>query len=250
MSRRKVEINMKFANYEQMQSLYQKATDIKLKIRYLAMLKFMEGNTSLDVAKMLYTSDSTVRAWLNRYNQHGLDGLIAQKPKGAECKLTDEQLIQVTEALKQSPRDCGFNKSNWTMPLLKKWINREFHINYAVASLYDMVHRLGFSMQRPKKQCKNADPEKQTTFKQELQELIETADEDTVILYEDEAIVTNEPTVTRKWALKGEQPVVSTDSKGSRQRRVIFGACDPKTGDVYYSTKEAGNSESFEDFLK
>lgn len=105
-------------------------------------------------------------------------------------------------------------------------------------------------MQRPKKQCKNADPEKQSSFKQELQELIETADENTVILYEDEAIVTNEPTVTHKWALKGEQPVVSTDSKGSRERRVIFGACDPKTGDVYYSTKEAGNSESFEDFLK
>lgn len=69
MSRRKVEINMKCATYEQMQSLYQEATDIKLKIRYLAMLKFMEDNTSLDVAKMLYTSDSTVRAWLNRYNQ-------------------------------------------------------------------------------------------------------------------------------------------------------------------------------------
>lgn len=81
MSRRKVEINMKFATYKQMQSLYQKATDIKLKIRYMAMLKFMEGNTSLDVAKMLYPSDSTVRAWLNRYNQLAPEGLIPQKPK-------------------------------------------------------------------------------------------------------------------------------------------------------------------------
>ena len=80
--------------------------------------------------------------------------IISMSPKGAECKLTDEQLFEVTEALKQSPRDYGFNKSNWTMSLLKKWINREFHVNYAVASLYDLVHRLGFSMQRPKKQSK------------------------------------------------------------------------------------------------
>lgn len=48
-------------------------------------------------------------------------------------------------------------------------------------------------MQRPKKQCMNADPEKQAAFKNELQEIIVTTDENTVILYEDEAIVLNEP---------------------------------------------------------
>lgn len=127
------------------------------------------------------------------------------------------------------------------MPVLKMWISREFNVNYAVASLYDLVHRLGFSMQRPKKQL---------TFKKELQDLIETADDNTVILYEDEAIITDEPTVTGKWAPIGEQSVISTNSKGPRQRRVKFGACDPKTGDVFYSTEEAGNSESFENFLK
>lgn len=250
MSRRKVEISMKHASYEHMQKLYRETNDANLKIRYLAMLKFMEGFTSLTVAEILSTSDSTVRDWLNRYNKCGLDGLIPQKPKGAECRLTKEQLEEVRQALLESPREHGFNKSNWTMPILKKWISKRFGINYAEGSLYGFMQRLGFSMQRPKKQCKNADPQKQEAFKKELKDLVENADDDIVILYEDEAIITDEPTITGKWAPIGKQPVVQTNSKGSRKRKVIYGACNPKTGEVIYSTEEAGNSEGFEVFLK
>jgi len=250
MSRRKVEINIKHATYEQIQQLYRETGDGNLKIRYLAMLKFMEGYTSLKVAELLNTSDSTVREWLNRYNALGLDGLIPQKPKGPECWLNKEQLAEVYQVLMESPRDHGFNKSNWTMPLLKMWISKQFGVNYSAGSLYDLVHRIGYSLQRPKKQCKNADPEKQEAFKKELKDLVDNADDDTVILYEDEAIITDEPTTTCKWAPIGKQPVVQTNSKGSRKRKVIFGACNPKTGEVIYSTEESGNSESFEDFLK
>lgn len=85
---------------------------------------------------------------------------------------------------------------------------------------------------------------------QELRELVENADEDTVILYEDEAIITDEPTTTGKWAPVGEQPIIPTDSKGSRERRVVFGAVNPKTGEVHCSTEKTGNSENFESFLK
>jgi transposase len=60
-----------------------------------------------------------------------------------------------------------------------------------------------------------------------------------VILYEDEAIVTDEPTITAKWGKKGSRPVVSTDTKGKRKRRVIFGAVNPETGKV----NELGNIE-------
>lgn len=250
MSRRKVEVNMKHATYEQIQILYKDCDIAKIKMRYLAMLHFMDGHTSIDVAKMMHTSDATVRDWLNRYNLYGPEGLIPKKNKGAECKLTETQQQEVYQALLKSPRECGFNKSNWSMSVLKIWINKRFGAKYALSSLYDLVHRLGFSMQRPKKQCKNADTKKQEEFKKELKRIIDTSDDDTVILYEDEAILTSEPTTIGKWAPVGEQPIIPTDSKGSRQRRVIYGACNPKNGDVIYSTKDSGNSENFEDFLK
>lgn len=188
----------------------------------------MEGYTGLKVAKLLNVSDSMVRYWLNRYNASRLEGLIPQKPKGLECKLTAEQLNEVYQALSESSKEHGFNKSNWKMPVLKIWLSRKFGVNYALCSLYDLIHRIGYSMQRPKKQCRNADPMKQEVFKQELKELVEDSDE---------------PTTTRKWALVGKQPIVHTNSKGSRKRKVVFGACNLKAGEVVYSAEEAGNFE-------
>jgi len=96
MSRRKVEINKKHASLDSIKKLYRETNDAKLKVRYLAIMLFMEEKTSLAVAKTLRTSDSTVRGWLNRYNIFGLEGLIPQKHLGAECKLSEEQLQEVT----------------------------------------------------------------------------------------------------------------------------------------------------------
>lgn len=71
MGRKKVEVDMKHATYEQVEILYKDCDVAKIKIRYLAILRFMDGYTSLDVAKIMYTSDSTVSDWLNRYNPRG-----------------------------------------------------------------------------------------------------------------------------------------------------------------------------------
>ncbi len=38
-------------------------------------------------------------------------------------------------------------------------------------------------------------------------------------------------------------------SRGSRKRKIIYGAANPKTGEVFYSTEDAGNSDGFESFL-
>ena len=61
----------------------------------------------------------------------------------------------VIEALQKSPRECGFNKSNWTMPLLKRWINKQWGINYKASSLYKLVHKFGFTLQgqRTESEC-------------------------------------------------------------------------------------------------
>lgn len=83
-----------------------------------------------------------------------------------------------------------------------------------------------------------------------MKDLLKNCDDDTVILYEDEAIITDEPTTTLKWALKGKQPIIPTDSKGLRQRMVMFGAVNPVDGQVHYSTSEAGNSNTFKNFSK
>lgn len=208
------------------------------------------GSTTDDVSKNLHKSDYYVRYWVHRYNEGGLEGLKDTRGGNNPGYLSEDQKQAIKVILQKSPRECGFNRSNWSMPLLKRWISKQWGINYHPGSLYDIVHGLGFTLQRPKKQSKNAKKQLQEQYKQELQELVAELDDDIVILYEDEAIITDEPTTTLKWSLKGYQPIVPTDSRGSRKRAVMFGAVNPKDGEVYYSTYEAGNTDNFKDFLK
>ena len=107
---------------------------------------------------MLNTLDPTVGDWFNRYNANGPKGLIPRKPKGAKCKLTEEQLEEVYKVLLESPREHSFNKSNWTMPVLKQWISKKYGVNYSERSMYKLVRMLRFTMQRPKSSVKMQTP--------------------------------------------------------------------------------------------
>lgn len=248
--RKKLEINSTHMSYNELKQLYGKCNDAKLKIKLLAILQTWDGQTSLEVAANLHKSDSSIRRWIHSFNQYGVSGLHSRTHSNRKSYLSEDQKALVKEVLQKSPRENGFNRSNWSMSLLALWIKKQFSIKYHPGSLYKLVRSLGFTLQRPKKESYNADPELQKQFKQELRQLLKEKDNNTVVLYQDEAIITDEPTTVAKWALKGNQPIVPTNSKGSRKRKVLFGAVNPETGDVYYRTYDKGNSESFKSFLK
>ncbi|WP_373845695.1 hypothetical protein [Clostridium sp.] len=72
----------------------------------------------------------------------------------------------------------------------------------------------------------------------------------TEILYEDEAIMTSEPTTTATWSKVGYQTVVKINSSGTRQRTVIFGAVNLEKGKLTQELNDKGNTENFKSFLK
>lgn len=192
MSRRKLEVNRKHCSYEELEASYKECKDANLRTRMLAVLQIWDGKPSLEVAKDIHMAGTNVCKWVHRYNEWGIAGLIDTRHSNKKSYLSSEQKQAVVDALQKSPRECGFNKSNWTMPILKKWINKQWSINYKDSSLYGLVHKIGFTLQRPKKQSRNAKKELQEQYKEELQELFDNSDDDTVILYEDEAIITDE----------------------------------------------------------
>ena len=83
-----------------------------------------------------------------------------------------------------------------------------------------------------------------------FQNTIDNKADNTVILYEDEAIVTSEPTITCMWAKKGSRPIVNTDTSKSRERKVIYGSVNPQTGELITQIVDSGNSDNFRSFLK
>jgi len=248
--KKRLEVNPKHASYEILKQLYRTEKNAKIKTRMLTILYFYEGKTSLEVAKLMHQSDSTVRAVLHRYNKFGLSGLkdIPHPPK--PTILNPDEINQIDKALRNSPREVGVPFSNWTGPLLTTWIKSTFNKLISIGTAYNILHQLNYSKTRAKKMNKSVKKETLEAFRETLDNLLNSKDENTVILYEDEGIITSEPTSNAVWSKVGTQPIVKTSSTGSRKRAVIFGAVNSETGDLTEQISDSGNTENFKSFLK
>lgn len=129
-----------------------------------------------------------------------------------------------------------------------KHIEKQYSKSIRQSTAYNIIHRLNYTKTRPKKKNKKADPEKAEEFRGELELTIAKLDEDTIILYEDEAIFTSEPTMCSMWTKKGEQGIVPTSGE-TRKRTVIFGAVNPENGDLYEQFSDSANTETFKEFM-
>mgnify|MGYP001590268106 FL=1 len=56
------------------------------------------------------------------------------------------------------------------------------------------------------------------------------------------------PTLTRMWALKGQQPVIPCRF-GKQERKTLFGAVNLKTGQLIGQIAKKGNAATFQKFL-
>jgi putative transposase len=67
------------------------------------------------------------------------------------------------------------------------------------------------------------------------------------VLFEDEASLANTAGVSYAWAEKGIQPKVIQFQR-KRERRTLFGAINPHSGELIVDTAESGNTKTFFSF--
>ncbi|WP_270564305.1 hypothetical protein [Clostridium beijerinckii] len=111
-----------------------------------------------------------------------------------------------------------------TVGLLVNWVSLNFNKKISLCTAYNIFSILNYSKIRAKKLSNKICKETLTNFREELSNLIISKDENTIILYENEAIVTSEAYATAIWTKVGVQPIVKTLQDGTRKRSVVFGA--------------------------
>lgn len=245
---KQLEIDRKWGTYEEIVGLYKTEGDSRVKIRLLEIKLAYEGKKSEEIAGIVVESGSTVREHINRYNRRGYEGLKDIPHPEPEYIMNDAEMGEIDGALQKSPGKSGVKNPNWTGPVVRKWIAGRFGKKVSQTTSYDIMHRLKYTKTRPKRKCKKADADEEEKIRDEIKEIIDTKDENTVILYEDEAIFTTEPTITSIWAKEGHQAIVET-SGGTRDRAVMFGAVNPETGDLFEQISDAGSTENFKNFM-
>ena len=84
-----------------------------------------QGQRAPAIARDLGLAPETVRLWLKRFNQHGLDGLEDQPRSGRPATYTPEEIGLVIEAALTDPQALGRPLGSWTLDRLEAYLNEE-----------------------------------------------------------------------------------------------------------------------------
>lgn len=138
---------------------------------------------------------------------------------------------------------------NWTAPLLKEWLKREFGIKYKDRAVLNILARLGFSHTRPPIHWRKWINKSNRGSARHLKRIkkLENGEIDT-ILFEDESTIRDYMAIGYSWFLKGKQHKVPTF--GLHQSVKLLGILDYEKGTVFCAQEESFDAQVFLSFLK
>jgi len=82
-----------------------------------------QGKRVPGIAKELQVTQKTVRLWLKRFNDHGVDGLLDRPRSGHPLTYTPEQVSEVIAAALSKPQELQLPFASWTLDRLQAYLN-------------------------------------------------------------------------------------------------------------------------------
>jgi transposase len=109
-----------------------------------------QGWKQQDIAAALGGTGGAVSQWLSRARAEGVEeGLRRHPAPGPAPKLTREQVDQLPALLERGAEAYGFRGQAWTCKRVGAVIRRTFGVTYDPSPISRLLHRLGYSVQRP-----------------------------------------------------------------------------------------------------
>ncbi len=95
--RASIKPNKSIYSLEELTKLYKKEKDTRVQKRLLAMKMMLEDQniSSYHVGRRLSCSPTSIRQWVERYNQGGYEALKQKSPGGNNTKITDEEFLKI-----------------------------------------------------------------------------------------------------------------------------------------------------------
>jgi transposase len=119
---------------------------------------FAVGMRQAEAARQLGVSRQAVSLWHARWQAGGADALRSRGPTGPTPKVSDAQLERVEQALLAGATANGFVGELWTLDRIVAVIERLTGVCHHPAHVWALLrHRLGWSVQRPKRRAAERD---------------------------------------------------------------------------------------------
>jgi transposase len=143
--------------------------DAKAARRMLAIALVLEGWSRQDAAAACAMDRQTLRDWVHRYNEAGLDGL-RDRPRrnGPPPRLSPEQQAQVAGWVERGPALERDGAVRWRCVDLQRRIKGEFAVALHESTVGKSLRRLSFTRLQPRPCHPKKDAAAQAAFKKAL----------------------------------------------------------------------------------
>jgi transposase len=129
-------------------------------VRLAAAEMIEAGATDREVAKRFRVSRMSVNRWRRALAAGGREAPASKGAGGAKCKLTAAQVAELEAVLDAGPAAAGYLDQCWTLARVADQAWRLFGVDYTLAGMAVLLHRLGWSVQVPARRAAERDEEK------------------------------------------------------------------------------------------
>ncbi len=138
------------------------------RVRLAAAEWFEEGASDRAVAARFRVTRMSANRWRRALAAGGRPALASKGPGGARCKLSSAQLAELQELLDAGPAVWGWDDQCWTLPRIAEVVRERFGVDYTLAGLDLLLHRLGWSVQIPARRAAERDEEQISAWREAI----------------------------------------------------------------------------------
>jgi transposase len=194
----------------------------------------MDGWSRADAAAFACVERQTLRDWVERYNERGVDGLASLTSPGRPRLLTPSQAEELRQVATSGPDLDRDGVVRWRCADLVKQSSARFRVREVhPGTMAKWLRRLRLTKMTARPFHPKKDKAAQAEFKENFKTIVEAALPGEVkqqrlaieIWFQDEARVGQQGTLSRVWAPIGSRPAMVRDNR--RANAYIYGAICP-----------------------
>jgi transposase len=137
------------------------------RVRLAAVEMIEAGDSNREIARRFRVSRMSVNRWRRALAAGGREALASKGAGGAQCKLAPAQLSELEAVLDAGPAAAGYVDQCWTLARITEQVWERFGVEYTLAGMDVLLHRLGWSVQVPARRAAERDEEKVARWREE-----------------------------------------------------------------------------------
>jgi transposase len=145
------------------------------RVRLAAAEMIEAGAGDQEIAKRFRVSRMSVNRWRRALAAGGREALASKGAAGAKCKLTEAQVAELEEVLDAGPAAAGYLDQCWTLARVADQAWRLFEVEYTLAGMDVLLHRIGWSVQVPARRAAERDEEKIARWREDTWPVIKAS---------------------------------------------------------------------------